>query len=326
MDTGTHVVMGIALGAVATAIDPAIVGSSAAIGIMTATIIGSQIPDIDTVLKLKNNADYIRNHRGITHSLPGLAIWPLLLSAILAFIFPAAPFWHLLLWTFVAVGLHIFVDIFNAYGTQALRPFKDTWVAFGFINTFDIFIFGSHVVAIVIWLLGAPALPTFFTLYAILALYYVARFITQKVITHAVKNMIPDSEEIIVASTIRFFQWRVAVTTKDHYYVGRAFKRTISIYEKFDRLPVPDNDIIHAAMKDKNLTAFVSFSKVYNWRIEEKMDGTYVTYTDLRYRSNGHYPFVAVVKLDDDLQIISSYTGWIFSDEKLHKKLHPVTD
>ncbi|EIM0363802.1 metal-dependent hydrolase, partial [Listeria monocytogenes] len=52
---------------------------------------------------------------------------------------------------------------------------------------------------------------------------------------------------------------------------------------------------------------------------------TYVTFTDLRYRSNGHYPFVAVVKLDDDLKIVSSYTGWIFSTEKLYKKLAPVS-
>ncbi|WP_088810922.1 MULTISPECIES: metal-dependent hydrolase [Listeria] len=324
MDTGTHVVMGIALGALAT-IDPVVASSThATMGIMAATIIGSQIPDIDTVLKLKNNADYIRNHRGITHSLPMLAIWPLLISTVLYFIFPAATFLHLLLWSFIAVGLHIFVDIFNAYGTQAVRPFKDTWVAFGFINTFDWFIFGSHVVAIIIWLLGAPAGPTFFTLYGILALYYVARAVTQHMIKHAVKNLIPDAEEIIIASTIHFFQWRVAVTTKEHYYVGRAFKRNISVYEKFDRLPVPNNEIIRSAKQDKNLAAFVSFSKVYNWRIEEKLDATYVTFTDLRYRSNGHYPFVAVVRLDDDMNILSSYTGWIFSDEKLQKKLTPV--
>ncbi|WP_239256586.1 metal-dependent hydrolase [Listeria ilorinensis] len=324
MDTGTHVVMGIALGALAT-IDPVVASSShAAVGIMTATIIGSQIPDIDTVLKLKNNADYIRNHRGITHSMPMLAIWPLLISSILYLFFPQATFLHLLLWSFIAVGLHIFVDIFNAYGTQAIRPFKDTWVAFGFINTFDWFIFGSHVVAIGIWLLGAPAGPTFFTLYGILVFYYLARFITQRMIRRVVLNLIPDAEEVIIASTIHFFQWRVAVTTKEHYYVGRAFKRNISIYEKFDRLPVPDNAIIRAAKKDKNLAAFVSFSKVYNWRIEEKMDATYVTFTDLRYRSNGHYPFVAVVRLDDDLNILSSYTGWIFSTEKLQKKLIPA--
>lgn len=324
MDTGTHVVMGVALGALATA-DP-MIGShpTATIGIMAATIIGSQIPDIDTVLKLKNNADYLRNHRGVTHSLPMLAIWPLLLSSILYLLFPQATFLHLLLWTFIAVAVHIFVDIFNAYGTQAIRPFKDTWVAFGFINTFDWFIFSTHIIAILLWLLGAPPLLTFITLYVVLAAYYVLRFITQQVIRGRVLKLIPDAEEVITASTIHFFQWRIAVTTKDHYYVGRSFKRNISIYEKFERLPVPDNEIIRKAKQDKNLAAFLSFSKVYNWRIEEKLDGTYVTFTDLRYRSNGHYPFVAVVKLNDDLEILSSYTGWIFSNEKLHMKLATV--
>lgn len=324
MDTGTHVVMGVALGALATA-DP-MIGShpTATIGIMAATIIGSQIPDIDTVLKLKNNADYLRNHRGVTHSLPMLAIWPLLLSSILYLLFPQATFLHLLLWTFIAVAVHIFVDIFNAYGTQAIRPFKDTWVAFGFINTFDWFIFSTHIIAILLWLLGAPPLPTFITLYVVLAAYYVLRFITQQVIRGRVLKLIPDAEEVITASTIHFFQWRIAVTTKDHYYVGRSFKRNISIYEKFERLPVPDNEIIRKAKQDKNLAAFLSFSKVYNWRIEEKLDGTYVTFTDLRYRSNGHYPFVAVVKMNDDLEILSSYTGWIFSNEKLHMKLATV--
>lgn len=321
LDTGTHIVMGVALGALATA-DP-LIGShpTATIGIMAATIIGSQIPDIDTVLKLKNNADYLRNHRGITHSLPMIAIWPLLLSAILVLIFPQATFIRLLTWTFIAVALHIFVDIFNAYGTQALRPIKDTWVAFGFINTFDWFIFLTHIIAISLWLIGSPVIPTFTTLYIVLTVYYLLRFLTQQVIRNRVLKLIPDAEEIIIASTVHFFQWRIAVTTKKHYYVGRSFKQDISIYEKFDRLPVPDNDIIHRAKQDKNLAAFLSFSKVYNWRIEEKLDGTYVTFTDLRYRSNGHYPFVAVVKLNDDLEIISSYTGWIFSDEKLNMKL-----
>ena len=41
---------------------------------MLATIAGSNIPDIDTVLKLRNNAKYIRNHRGITHSIPAVIL------------------------------------------------------------------------------------------------------------------------------------------------------------------------------------------------------------------------------------------------------------
>ena len=69
MDTGTHVVMGVALGGIAT-LDPVVgMDPSMAQAVMIATIAGSQAPDIDTVLKLKNNAVYIRHHRGFTHSI-----------------------------------------------------------------------------------------------------------------------------------------------------------------------------------------------------------------------------------------------------------------
>ena len=44
-----------------------------------------------------------------------------------------------------------------------------------------------------------------------------------------------------------------------------------------------------------------------------------VRFIDLRYRSKDYYPFVAIVQLDHNLNIISSYTGWIFSEEKLRK-------
>jgi inner membrane protein len=55
--------------------------------------------------------------------------------------------------------------------------------------------------------------------------------------------------------------------------------------------------------------------------MDEFDDHYEVRFIDLRYRSNGHYPFVAVVKLDLNLNILSSYTGWIYSEEKLRKKL-----
>ena len=122
MDTATHLVMGITLGSLAT-LDPAIAQSD--IGpqaVMLATIAGSNIPDIDTVLKLRNNAKYIRNHRDYSFYSSG-NFWSFLISGISFAFFSEAPYLHLLLWSFIAVFLHVFVDIFNAYGTQALRPF-----------------------------------------------------------------------------------------------------------------------------------------------------------------------------------------------------------
>ncbi|MFE8698714.1 metal-dependent hydrolase [Cytobacillus sp. FJAT-53684] len=321
MDTGTHIVMGIALAGIAT-LDPVVTESTATTtSVMLGAIIGSQIPDIDTILKLKNNAVYIRNHRGITHSIPAVLLWPIALTAVIYPFFPGANLLHLWIWTFLAVFLHVFVDIFNAYGTQALRPFSTKWVALGVINTFDPYIFGIHIVGLVIWALGANPGYTFIPIYFLLIIYYLLRFSARRKVYLEVKKMIPDATEIIIAPTMKFRQWRIAVMNKHQFFVGRAVKDEVSILDQFNRVPVPETPVLNAAKKDKNLSAFLSFSPVYRWEIDEYDDYYEVRFIDLRYRSNDYYPFVAVVQLDPSLTIITSYTGWIFSEEKLRKKL-----
>ncbi|KOP70912.1 metal-dependent hydrolase [Cytobacillus solani] len=324
MDTGTHIVMGLALAGIAT-LDPVVTESTAATtSVMIGTIIGSQIPDIDTVLKLKSNAVYIRNHRGITHSIPAVLLWPIALTAVIYPFFPETNVLHLWIWTFIAVFLHVFVDIFNAYGTQALRPFSSKWVALGVINTFDPYIFGIHIVGLLIWALGANPGYTFISIYAILFIYYILRFVAQRKVMKEVKTMIPDATEIIIAPTMKFKQWRIAVMNKHQFFVGRAIDSKVCILDQFNRVPIPETPVLEAAKKDKNLSAFLSFSPVYRWEIDEYDDYYEVRFIDLRYRSNDYYPFVAVVQLNHQLDILTSYTGWIFSEEKLRKKLEII--
>ncbi|WP_409304399.1 metal-dependent hydrolase [Peribacillus sp. SCS-155] len=321
MDTGTHFVMGIALGGLAT-LDPAIANSPlTAQAVMVGTIAGSQIPDIDTILKLRNNAVYIRNHRGLTHSLPFVLAWPVLITGVLSLIFPYTNVLHLWLWTFLAVFLHVFVDIFNAYGTQAIRPISNKWVALGIINTFDPFIFGIHVAGLILWAFGAPPGYMFLSIYGILIIYYIARFREQRLIKQAVKVQIPEAVKIIMSPTMRYHHWKIAVLTPKQFYVARANNGYVTILDKFERKPLPESPVLNAAKHDKNLAAFLSFSPMYRWEILESEDHFEVRFIDLRYRSNGYYPFVAVVQLDRNLKITNSYTGWIFSEAKLRKKI-----
>ncbi|AQQ52495.1 metal-dependent hydrolase [Planococcus lenghuensis] len=326
MDTGTHIVMGIALGGLAL-VDPAVASHPAtATAVMAGTIIGSQAPDIDTVLKLRNNAIYIRHHRGATHSIPAVLLWPLLIAGVIFLFEPEADLLHLWLWTFLAVFVHVFVDIFNSYGTQALRPFSEKWVALGVINTFDPILFGMHVIALLIWFFGADPVWTISILYIIAVFYYVLRFAVQYAVKRAVKSTIPDAEEIIVAPTLRFLQWRIAAVSKNHYYVGRAYGRSITLYDKFHKKPIPQSPLVEAALEDHNMAAFLSFSPIYRWEIRKVDDLYEMRLIDLRYRSNDYYPFVAVATLNDEYEVISSYTGWIFSEDKLQKKLDFLPD
>lgn len=258
MDTGTHVVMGIALGGLAT-LDPVVASSHASeVSVLIGTIAGSQIPDIDTVLKLKNNAIYIRNHRGVTHSIPAVIFWPILLTGLIYPFFPGASLFHLWAWTFAAVFIHVFVDIFNAYGTQALRPFSTKWIALGWINTFDPFIFIIHVLGIAIWLLGAQPGYTFLLMYLVVIAYYFIRFKARQRVLTEVKKIIPDAAEIIIAPTMKFHRWRIAAMNETQFFVGRAMKDRVEILDRFIRVPVPETPVIKAAKKDKNLSAFLS--------------------------------------------------------------------
>ena len=321
MDTGTHVVMGIALGGLAT-LDPA-VGSDpvTAQAVMIGAIAGSQAPDLDTILKFRNNAKYIRNHRGITHSIPAVILWSVLITGLLYWFNPGSDLLHLGIWTTIAVVLHVFVDIFNAYGTQALRPFSHKWVALGMINTFDPILFAIYCVGILFWVFGTPAGYTFLTVFVVVFFYYILRFFMKRSIVKKIHQKYSEVEKIIISPTMKFRRWRVAIITRSHFYVGRSLNGKLTILDEYDRVPVPQTAIIQAAEEDENISAFLSFSPVYRWEVDEYTDHYEVKFIDLRYRSKGHYPFVAIVQLDQNLNIVSSYTGWIFSEEKLRKKL-----
>ncbi|ELK48814.1 metal-dependent hydrolase [Halobacillus sp. ACCC02827] len=331
MDTATHIVMGVALGGLAT-LDPAVQSDPALFNaVLVGTIVGSQAPDSDTVLKLKNNAVYIRHHRGITHSIPAVVLWGISIPAVIHAFVPEVSFLHLWLWSFLAVILHVFVDVFNAYGTQAYRPFTKRWVAYGFINTFDPYIFLMHIAGIIAWNLGASPGPMWLIIYFVIALYYVKRYMDKRTIVKRIHAHFGDVEQIATSPTMKQNIWRIAITTPDKYYVGRAVDGEITILDEFRNKPIDYEDpVVKKALTDHNIKAFLSFSPVYRYEMNYYDEYTEVRFIDLRYRSRGRYPFVALAQIDDEhgdkLKILNSYTGWVFTEEKLQNKLSPMED
>ncbi|PSL43645.1 inner membrane protein [Salsuginibacillus halophilus] len=321
MDTGTHAVMGVGLGGLAM-LDPAISQSPATQqAVMAGAIIGSQAPDFDTVLKLRNNAVYIRYHRGPTHSVPAVLLWPLLVTLMIYSFIPEADLLNLWLWTFLAVFLHVFVDIFNAYGTQAVSPFSKRWVAFGVINIFDPFIFLAHIAGFIFWRYGADPGLTFASIYSLIIVYYIWRCIERNKVVKNVRSRHPNATHVFISPTFRWQLWHLVIRTKEQLYVAESRNHRIQYFETYPFEPIPEDPLIKKAREDDNLAAFLSFSPTYRWKTRETEQGYEVTFTDLRYRSKGYYPFVAVVRMDENLHIYASYTGWIYSEETLEKRL-----
>ncbi|MCU5746237.1 metal-dependent hydrolase [Staphylococcus sp. SQ8-PEA] len=323
MDTATHIAMGVSLTAIATQ-DPSMSESFAATA--TTLIVGSLIPDSDTVMKLKDNATYIANHRGITHSIPFTILWPILIALFIFVIFKHVDVTHIWLWAQLAVFLHVFVDIFNSYGTQALRPITNKWIQLSVINTFDPIIFTILCLGIVLWLIGLHPFVVFFPIIGILFIYYIIRFRMQAMIKKQALRSIQQEHnpvKVFVAPTMKFMEWRIAIQTDDYDYVGRSYGRNIVFSDKTKRETLPSSDFMQYVKDDKNIKTFLNFSSIYRWQATEKANGaTEIRLIDLRYLKNGHYSFVAIANLTQDKEIDHSYIGWVFSEEKLQKKLY----
>ncbi|MCR8659495.1 metal-dependent hydrolase [Paenibacillus endoradicis] len=323
MDTASHFVVGVGLAGLSQ-LDPVVISQPAMqTAVILATIIGSQAPDFDTITRLRSNEIYIRQHRGISHSIPAVLLWTILISASFYMFFDLNEgYGHLLSWTLLAVGLHVGMDLFNTYGTQALRPFSRVWISWNIIHIFDPFIFITHVIAGILWIsrLLDPSL-IFPVLYIVIAIYYVVRVGYHYYLKRYLNEHIPihKNEILTIIPTVRFRIWHLMIKMRDgSYKLGTLNRGNIRWVEQIssDHHPLIDKSRQHPTV-----AALLSFTKHTVAHITEHPWGTEVRWCDARYRHRRQYPFVAIVFYDHDEQPLASYVGWL-NDQKLYKRLY----
>ncbi|MEK8129634.1 metal-dependent hydrolase [Paenibacillus filicis] len=322
MDTGTHLVIGLGLAGLAY-IDPVVAADPAvATAVLIGTVAGSQAPDADTLLRLKNNAVYIKNHRGKSHSLPALVLWTALISSVLGLTFKGLPMLHVTMWVFIAVAFHVFTDLFNTYGTQAVRPFSERWVAWNIIHIFDPFIFLSHVLAIFLWSVHVlPPQVIFPILYSLTAVYYLWRtwehHRTQSRL-HLSDPEYKPGERYTLIPTVHLHNWQIVKRRTDGSY--RLGELRNGKLQWVDQVRCDEHPAVDASKSHPNVASFLYFTSYACSEMKEHAWGYEVRWADVRYRHRKQYPFVAVVRMDKAYETLDSYVGWK-NDSKLEKKL-----
>lgn len=327
MDTGTHLVFGLGLAGLAT-VDPIVAASPAMFGaVLAGTIVGSQAPDLDGLLRLKSNALYIRNHRGASHSLPAVLGWTLLITAAIGLAWRGNVSWtHLAFWVLLAVSVHVFSDCFNTYGTQAARPISSKWISWNIIHIFDPFLFAAHAAALLLWALGAAAPQAVFpVLYAFVVLYYVWRTLVHRRTAGSLPGLDPEAaegERYILIPTLKPASWNVVKQLKDGAFrIGdlRGGKLSWTGTARCE-----EHEAIDQSKFDASVRSFLYFTSFACSEMTEHAWGYEVRWFDVRYRHRKQYPFVAVVVMDRDYKTLGSYVGWL-SDERLQKRLRMNT-
>ncbi|WP_170289301.1 metal-dependent hydrolase [Metabacillus lacus] len=321
MDTSTHVAMGIGLAGLSQ-LSPAVHSDPVlANAVLIGTILGSNAPDFDFLIRIfKGKGAYVEHHRGLSHSIPAVFCWTLLLSLTVWLIFPESSITFISMWILLAVVVHILTDITNPYGTQAGRPFTSKWLSLGFIPLFDPFIMTLHVTGVLLWVFWGHAGIVFLVLYLVIAIYAVIRCYLSRRALKIVRQAFEDDGIITVVPTIHTQQWNFVYENEHVFITGTVCRNQLSIIHTFPKSAfseIVQNVIVHA----EDVQHFLKNSKHVHCLAIPRGSYTEVRFFDLRFRQGDHYPYMAAVAVDFENNILSSAAGWIHHLPKLHKKL-----
>ncbi|MCG7410433.1 metal-dependent hydrolase [Paenibacillus sp. ACRRX] len=321
MDTVSHIAIGLGLAGLSQ-LDPLVAEHSiTATAVFIGIMLGSQAPDVDTILKLKSNEAYVRNHRGFSHSIPMLLVWTVVITALLSWSMPASNWQHTFAWTGFAVVLHVFTDLFNTYGTQAVRPFSEEWISWNIISLFDPFIFTTHLVAVTLWGFNilSPIL-IFPVLYFVLIGYFVWRTLEHRRILRRMPQLDPeynDGERYTIIPTVAWSNWNVVKKQLDGAFRVGHLRRSGLIWNETARCD--SHPAVEASKSQSAVKTFLYFTRYGCASIQPTGYGYVVRWVDVRYRHRKQYPFVALVMMNSNFEPLDTYIGWISEKQMKHQ-------
>jgi inner membrane protein len=268
MDSLTHLLVGHAMGAVATSMAP-----PAGAAVYWAALIGNSLPDIDVPVSLAMRRG-VKMHRTITHTIPGVIGLAAVTALVLSWIFPEAPVSTVFTWALLGNLAHLGLDCLNLFGVKPFWPFTARLVEFGVLHILDPYL---------LVILGIPTLGAALgmTSKAVLVLgfglmwpYIVYRFAIARRLVRKLKDEGNERVRVIpwftswryvfeTASTIEFGYWR-----KGERYVVTTFHKE-------------DSPLVRATMENPQVVSFLRSAEYPYALVEEDEEGASVVWKDM---------------------------------------------
>ncbi|WP_413303479.1 metal-dependent hydrolase [Bacillus sp. 1P10SD] len=319
MDTFSHIVIGLGLGALAQ-IDPAVSDNHAlSQAIILGTVIGSNAPDFDYIYRFRGKGSYIRNHRGMSHSFPALPTWSIVVSGMIFLFFPGVNFHHLFLWTFLAVFAHVFLDLFNVHGTQILLPFSRKWISFDAIPLIDPYILLLHILGFSLFPLFHSGV-TFLTIYLFLLIYLAIRSVSSVLTKRHLQYHFQNSVRIKLIPRLALFKWDIVIETNEDFLFGVYSEDRLSIEHTLSK-KIDFPELVKNSINDPSVSNFLAGTHFAYPFVNVCKSGYFIYWKDIRFRTNKFFPCGAILFISSDFKTKKSYVGKIHSLKQYKKVL-----
>lgn len=288
MDPLTHTAIGLAVAKVTG--NPVILSEPATMCI----IVGSVFPDIDILLQKWGDAMYLKNHRGVTHSILGLIASSLLIGAAATLIYHTS-FLSMFLWALLGCFSHAFFDTLNAFGAKLLWPILDKKYSLGMLITFD----PVFICLLVGYIFAGDVIGKYCM--AAFLIYFASRGMAKLFVIRELFAKYGDEYERIslLPSMKGLFKWHFILESRDFNIVGEKdiLQNSIRIVKKLEKVQDSEvNNVLYSAVG----RFFSEFTPVFHIACEKDGDINRYVFIDMRYYLKNKFLHHAVVELDEN--------------------------
>ncbi|MGE5631048.1 MAG: metal-dependent hydrolase [Caulobacteraceae bacterium] len=300
MDPITHAVVGLSIAVLCG--EPISLSNPAIIG----CVAGAVIPDGDIIMQLKGDYVYLKNHRGLSHSIPAMFVYSAGLTGLLWLAFGNIMVWKVLLFSLIGCLSHIALDITNSYGAQILWPLSKKRITLDLLLIYD-----PMIVALCLLVLIPAArhiIPPYIIVLAFF-IYLTVRYMMKKWAERiALEHLDSKYKRIyfrIMPSMVGLIKWHFILKTDKEKVVGE-----VNILpQKFKIIDVMkniDKKLYDIAINTPIAKFFSQFTPIFHVDCENKEGSLVFNFIDLRYYIAKDFLHHATAELNRDLDVVTS--------------------
>lgn len=294
MDPVTHAAIGLAVSKITG--NSLVMSDAATIGI----VIGSVFPDVDILLQKWGDYVYLKNHRGVTHSIPGLLASSLLIASVICLGISGTSFMSTFLWTLLGCFSHVIFDLFNSYGAKLLWPLTERKFSIGMLVSFDPIL----ILSIAGYIFTKDKLDYVFI--AALPVYLALKAVVRHFAKTRLKAKLGHKYEKIslLPNTTKPFRWHMILhgDKQDVICEKKFFKNDFKVVKVLEK---PEGKGLQKAMRTETGKFFNDFTPLCNVTCEQVGENKRFVFSDMRYYVKDDFLHHAIVEVDKDNKVVS---------------------
>jgi inner membrane protein len=288
MDPVTHAVIGMTIAkAAGNGIDPS---NPASMGI----IIGSVFPDIDILFQKWGDYVYLKNHRGASHSVPGLVASAAFIAAVLGVFYPGSSVFSIFLWSLLGCFSHTLIDVFNSYGAKLLWPLCERKFSLSLLIIFD----PVMICTLLGYIFTSGSLQYLFI--AMFACYLLSRVIMRLAVKRGLVKWFGENYKKIslLPSMTGLFRWHFVLEDDNCSIIGEKniLRNSVKVIRKLEKL---GNAALDNALRSPVGRFFKEFTPLFHIAYEQAGSITRFVFIDLRYYIRNNFLHHAVLEIDE---------------------------